>query len=84
MENENGVGLVALAWQMAKAWIPAYAGMTVGVVLVVKGGFEPRPSTGGLPEVIFRVKTEVRNPGRPLALHSRSQRVEYGQIKGCT
>ena len=41
MEHENGVGLVARAWQMAGTWIPAYAGMTVGVV--VKDGFQTRP-----------------------------------------
>ena len=28
-------------WRLAGAWIPAYAGMTVGVV-VPKGGFETR------------------------------------------
>ena len=27
--HENGVGGAVLAWQMAGAWIPAYAGMTV-------------------------------------------------------
>ena len=26
---EDGVGLVVLAWQMARAWIPACAGMTI-------------------------------------------------------
>ena len=28
-------------------WIPASAGMTVGVVLVVRGGFETRPYENG-------------------------------------
>ena len=41
--HENGIGGGVLGWQMAGAWIPAYAGMTVGVVLVVKGGFETQP-----------------------------------------
>ena len=31
-KHENGVGVVVLAWPMAWDWIPAYAGMTVGVV----------------------------------------------------
>ena len=44
--HENGIGGDVLAWQMAGAWIPAYGGMTVGVVLVVKGGFETRPYQG--------------------------------------
>ena len=30
--HENGVGVVVLGWQTIRAWIPAYAGMTVGVV----------------------------------------------------
>ena len=30
--HENGVGGGVLAWQMVGAWIPAYAGMTVGAV----------------------------------------------------
>ena len=30
--HENEVGVVVLGWQTTKAWIPAYAGMTVGVV----------------------------------------------------
>ena len=37
--HENEVGGCVLARHMAAAWIPAYAGMTVGVVLVVRGGF---------------------------------------------
>ena len=28
--HENGIGGGVLGWQMAGAWIPAYAGMTVG------------------------------------------------------
>ena len=27
--HENGVGVVVLGWQTIRAWIPAYAGMTV-------------------------------------------------------
>jgi len=30
--HKNEVGVVVLGWQTTKAWIPAYAGMTVGVV----------------------------------------------------
>ena len=30
--HENGVGGGVLAWQMAGVWIPAYAGMTAGVL----------------------------------------------------
>ena len=30
--HENGVGVVVLGWQTTRAWIPTYAGMTVGVV----------------------------------------------------
>ena len=40
--HEDGVGGSVLAWQMAGAWIPAYAGMTVEVVLVIF-----REMTGG-------------------------------------
>ena len=37
-ENEViAAGFVVLTWQMAGAWIPAYAGMTIGVALAVKG-----------------------------------------------
>ena len=38
-KHENEVGGVILAWHMAAAWNPAYVGMTVGVVLVVRVGF---------------------------------------------
>ena len=31
-DYENGVGVVVLGWQTTRAWIPAYVGMTVGVV----------------------------------------------------
>ena len=27
--HENGAGVVVLGWQTTKAWIPAFAGMTV-------------------------------------------------------
>ena len=27
--HENGIGVVVLGWQTTRAWIPAYAGMTV-------------------------------------------------------
>ena len=38
---ENGVGVVVLGWQTIRAWIPAFAGMTVWWrALVVRGGFE--------------------------------------------
>ena len=30
--HENGVGVIVLGWQTIRAWIPAFAGMTVGVV----------------------------------------------------
>ena len=30
--HENGIGVVVLGWQTTRAWIPAYAEMTVGVV----------------------------------------------------
>ena len=30
--HKNEVGVVVLGWQTTRAWIPAYAGMTVGVV----------------------------------------------------
>ena len=52
--HENEVGGGVLAWQMAGAWIPAYAGMTVGVALVVRAGFKPAPTSAGLPGAIFR------------------------------
>ena len=48
---------------LAGAWIPTYAGMTVGVVVVVKGGFETRPYECGWS--IFVVLTERR--GRNVA-----------------
>ena len=31
-DHENGIGVVVLGWQTIRAWIPAYAGMTAGVV----------------------------------------------------
>ena len=51
--HENGVGVGVLGWPTIRAWIPAYAGMTVGVVLVVKGGFETRPYECRLAEGLF-------------------------------
>ena len=30
--HKNEVGVVVLGWQTTRGWIPAYAGMTVGVV----------------------------------------------------
>ena len=61
MEDENGVGHLARAWQMAGTWIPAYAGMTVGVV--VKGGFQTRPCECWLAGGYFQ-----RNPSCSLAV----------------
>ena len=53
-----GVGVGVLGWQATKAWIPAYAGMTVWwLALVVTGGFETRPYECRLPGGYFQRNT---------------------------
>ena len=72
--DENGVGGDGLAWQMAGAWIPAFAGMTVGVV-VVRGGFQTRPtkSWSRYPSMLGCWSTRVPRTGRSLATAANVQ-----------
>ena len=80
--HEKGVGVVVLGWQTTRAWIPAYAGMTVGVALVLKGGFETRPYEYRLAGSHFQ-----RNHScSPAAAHRGDENVcgaEVGNHKGC-
>ena len=64
--HENEVCGVVLTWQMAGAWIPAYAGMTVGMALVVRAGFKPAPTSAGWPgpfsyQSLMSVVTDTTN-----------------------